>query len=213
MNKNDKRKKLAYLESFVLAGVLAPAMIQTHEILGHWLPARILSGKNFRLGYTGVDLSSVREWSATKQLIVQGGGPLVTNLTICLGLRLLQNKSQNLRLVGWAIALTAYRGLIIPPRQILESKDTALLKTDETLVAEILKIPRFSISIPQLLLSIYFLVRGYRQLPENKKLIAMSGFLGMALGTIFYIKLAGPLLWPSQEGHPELTKLGLSRKE
>jgi hypothetical protein len=171
-----------------------------------------MGGENLRIGYTGVDLSETSHWPSYQQVIIQGSGPLVTNLLIMLGIRFLSNKNQDLKLLGWGLVLSSYRGLIIPPRQLLENRDSQYLKTDETLVAEELHIPRFMISIPQMLLSIFFLTRGYQKLPGNKRLVALSGFVGMALGTILFVKMLGPALWDSQEGTPDLKSMGLSRK-
>jgi hypothetical protein len=202
-----KEKHLTKLlaQGFTLAAIIGPTSILAHEIGGHWIPAKILGAEQMSIGYTQVDIGTAKSWSLPRQVPIHGAGPVLTNILILVGLRLLKSKSDFLKLAGWGMVLTSYRAISVLIRQISGEDDIQekILNTDETMVGLGLNISKFVVSIPEFILSIWFLYVGYKFLPRsNKKAVAATAFLGTITGTFIYIEFLGPMLWNKQKNGP-----------
>lgn len=226
----QKDQLLLYVESLALAGLIGPCAIQLHEVAGHWLPAKLLGAKNLTIGYTMVDWGSAENWVSSKQLLVLAGGPLITNVSVFLGLKLMQPQNRFLKLLGAGIIMTAYRSLVVLFRQLRLEKPLRNLKSgsssslsiksglcDESLIAKGLGLPtKYIISVPQTGFSLWVLMSAYRLLPGKNKaqrvVLGATTFSGTAFGTLLYLKFVGPFLWPGQKSVPELLPLGLRQE-
>ncbi|HEX2912994.1 MAG TPA: hypothetical protein VH186_19470 [Chloroflexia bacterium] len=208
-----------YLKSMVLAGIAGPLAIQLHEVVGHWLPARLLGAKKLTIGYTNVDMGTAEQWPSTKQMPCIAGGPLVTNLSLGAALILMKKRNTLLKLLGIAIISTSYRAFLVIFRQLSGEKSFEFNKgnepltrelnlCDESLLARGLKIPRPLISVPQALYTLWVMVEAFKLLPgKNKGLLGLTTFSGTILGTLLYVTWVGPFLWPGQKKAPDLKEL------
>ena len=199
-----------YWKSIALGAVIAPAAIQAHEIMGHALPAKLMGAKGISIGYTTVDVGNAESWSVKKKAPINAGGPIVTNVFVYFGLQLMKSNNNLLKILGFSVVISAYRGILVVLRQVLTEKptDEDQTLTDESQLAKGIGVSKYLISLPQAGFSIWSLLLSYRLLPEKVKSgLSLTTFLGTIIGTMFYVKVLGPLFWRSQKVTPELKRL------
>jgi hypothetical protein len=192
----------SFLFSFFTAAIFGPLHIFLHEI-AHLVIAKLMGAQKTSLGYTHVDYGSAKEWKMSKQIPIHLTGPLSTDLICFFGLYLMGKSSFFLKMLGWAFLLPTYRSLNTLVRQFTyETAERNFSEreymTDETLVSQGLGISKFFISVPNLGLSIWQLITGYRRLSSEKGLVLVASLSGNIIGTYLYIKIIGPKILPQK---------------